>query len=370
MKKKITYLLLLILMGCELVVDIHVPYKEELTLNSVFTPDSLFSAQLTLNHSILAGGPFQTVDGSSIIILEDNKPIDTLHNTKPGYYVSDVQPKAGKKYTISASDGKHESISAESSVPVACEIINVEVLHDDNIPNSKTLIKVKFRDDADVADFYEISANSTYESINPFTNEKWSTQIPMLLQMDDVTLGNDYVSNETGVLVKDIRFNGKETELVFRTDRATIGFTVLLRKTGMDYYNYQVTKELQYSTSGNPFAQPVNVFNNISHGFGIFAGYYQSAFFISRPKPSISSIVPMRGKAGDDVLITGAFFGGSPSDYWEVMFRGDTFSVQAQIVRSSDSEIEVIIPEGAITGKIGIDLGGFALVSDTDFVIE
>jgi hypothetical protein len=43
-------------------------------------------------------------------------------------------------------------------------------------------------------------------------------------------------------------------------------------------------------TSGDPLAQPVNAYNNIQNGFGIFAGYSASVYRRTKPKPVILSI--------------------------------------------------------------------------------
>lgn len=49
----------------------------------------------------------------------------------------------------------------------------------------------------------------------------------------------------------------------------------ILRTTTEEYYQYNYTRDLQASTDNNPFAQPVQVYDNIKGGLGIFAGYNQ-----------------------------------------------------------------------------------------------
>ena len=51
--------------------------------------------------------------------------------------------------------------------------------------------------------------------------------------------------------------------------------SVVLRTTTEEYYNYHYTRDLQASVESNPFAQPVQVFDNIEGGLGVFAGYSQ-----------------------------------------------------------------------------------------------
>ncbi len=50
---------------------------------------------------------------------------------------------------------------------------------------------------------------------------------------------------------------------------------ILLRTTTKEYYDYFYTRDLQASVENNPFAQPVQVFDNVKGGLGIFAGFSQ-----------------------------------------------------------------------------------------------
>lgn len=45
--------------------------------------------------------------------------------------------------------------------------------------------------------------------------------------------------------------------------------TLYLRKVSHSYYQYKETKHLQDKLSGDPFAEPVPVYNNIENGVGI-----------------------------------------------------------------------------------------------------
>ncbi|MFT6867249.1 MAG: hypothetical protein ACJA08_002089 [Cyclobacteriaceae bacterium] len=53
----------------------------------------------------------------------------------------------------------------------------------------------------------------------------------------------------------------------------TIIYDFHIKKVSEEYYKYEQTSQLQFDIGGDPFSQPVPVFNNIENGFGIFAGY-------------------------------------------------------------------------------------------------
>ncbi len=55
-------------------------------------------------------------------------------------------------------------------------------------------------------------------------------------------------------------------------------FGVLVMAVSEDYYRYWQTASLQNDVEGNPFAEPVRIYSNMSGGNGVFAGY-QATFF-------------------------------------------------------------------------------------------
>ena len=52
----------------------------------------------------------------------------------------------------------------------------------------------------------------------------------------------------------------------------TLTLSIYLHNISKSYYYYRISLELYQNASGNPFAQPVQVFSNIENGFGVFAG--------------------------------------------------------------------------------------------------
>jgi hypothetical protein len=58
----------------------------------------------------------------------------------------------------------------------------------------------------------------------------------------------------------------------------TLTLRLYLHNISISYYYYRTSLELFQNASGNPFAQPVQVFSNVENGFGIFAGS-QISFF-------------------------------------------------------------------------------------------
>jgi len=143
-----------------------------------------------------------------------------------------------------------------------------------------------------------------------------------------------------------------------------------LRTVSEDFYKYKITGSVHDNSSDNPFAQPVNVYKNIDNGFGIFAGYSESNFTIGKisERPVITSITPLKGRPGDHVIITGENFG---DGFSFVIFKGIPYLAEGSVMRSTNDELEVIIPPKAISGKIYVSNGSKITASEVEFeVIE
>ena len=361
-------------MGCEIIVDIDVPFEhEQLTLNSIFNPDSLWTASLSLNRHILDGNPIKRVENALVIVYRDDAPIDTLlHQSNGNYESRDGKPLIGINYEIRAVAEQYQAVVGRSQIPMPAPITSVEVTTGttpDGQPNNTVF--VKFQDDPAVQNYYEIALELTGEYISANAVIRPYSQF-VRLEIDDLGIENENTNSTERIVFKDIFFNGKEAEVSFKamTDFKYAGsFTVYLRTLSKDDYQYKTTAQLQNNTSGNPFAQPVNVYNNIENGFGIFAGFSQSTFTISNPRPVISDISPMTGSPGAHIIITGENLMIPPYGSPTVYFTGVQSLEYSQTVRVTETEIEVIVPQNAVTGKIYVVNSRSVATSGGDFEV-
>src|SRR5688572_13380240 len=89
MKKCLLCCFFLVLVGCELVVDMDVPFEQaQLTLNSLFHEDSLWSVHVSLNQNILNGATTERVRNATVVVYKNDTPIDTLSHVSNGLYRS------------------------------------------------------------------------------------------------------------------------------------------------------------------------------------------------------------------------------------------------------------------------------------------
>jgi hypothetical protein len=373
MKKCIVFLSLLVFFGCELVVDVDVPFEQSsLTLNTYFTPDSVWSAYVTSNRHILEDGPFQPVNNARIIVYEEGTPIDTLVKTDDGLYQSDTgKPTAGKNYNLTADAPGYGSISAESALPLPVQMVNATFSEIKSEHNQDFRIKIRIKDPVE-KNYYQVICEREHEYYDFVTETIKTIRDRMFLRSEDPIVQSDNEEYSNVVIFDDVLFNGKEIDFTFDatlyTGAGLASTTLILRTLSEDYYKYVLTSSLQRNTSGDPFAQPVNVHNNIQNGFGIFAGYSTNTYTESKPRPIISGIDPPAAKPGDHIIITGENFMTNPENFIIVYFKGNPHVEYATVVESSNDQLEVIVPANAVTGKIAVESGRI-VISDTDFQV-
>jgi hypothetical protein len=380
MKKLIIIVFIVLLSACQLIVDVKVPYDHpQLTLNAIINPDSAFSAQVTLNRSVLDRNAFLPVTDAEVNVYKDDSPIATLHYIGNGVYRSDtlLKPVAGGKYSIVADKGNTPGVSAKCSIPATTTVTNAQ-LSDTVINNINQEIKITltFKDDPSVANYYEFFVASKGEHVDYFTLDRIIEyeSLSNLEPYDPSSMGQIDISSDS-YLVKDIRFNGKEVTLHFKINPALIAgnMSIVVRSLSEEYYKYHTTKLLQQSTSGDPFAQPVNVFNNIENGFGIFAGYSQSTYQLkNKPRPVINDFSKMFAHAGDTITVYGNHLAGGYSPFPPmILFKAiEGYPINAKVVYWSDQSLSFIVPEGSTSGRVGIQFQSYAYLTDDPFIID
>lgn len=366
--------LFVLLFSCELVVDIDIPREGgRLTLNAFITPDSLWKARLHLDRHILDDMPFQWVDNGTIVIYENNIPIDTLIGEGGGVYRSDGErPQPGKEYEISAQAGNFQSVSATAFVPTPAAIADIVITDEFGDSQPETIFKVRFKDDPSQKNFYQVSLEIASEQLDHANGTVVMQQFRSFLAPDNPQYKHEDSNEPETTVIPDLLFNGKEVELSFRTFYGITDYplgTFSLRTLSEDYYKYQLTSALQQNTSGDPFAQPVNVHNNIENGFGIFAGYSSSHYSWEGERPVITDIAPMEGKPGDRVIISGERFNKEPYRV-AVRFSGSSYPVFAPIISQTENRLEVTVPDNATSGKVIIETNGYVVFSKDPFTIS
>jgi len=302
--------------------------------------------------------------------------VDTLTHVVNGVYRSyDEKPILGRTYEIRASASEYKPIWARSYIPLPSSVTNAEITESITVEGfPESVIRVAFTDDPAVTNYYQIFLEAEQEWLDPFTGVIKLNRFRLTLESDDPIVQNNNNIGYDGIFLRDILFNDGEGVVSFKTSSANTQFypavEVTLRTVSEDFYNYKITGSLHDNSSNNPFAQPVNVYKNVDSGFGIFAGYSESHFAVGQisQRPVITAITPLKGRPGDHVIITGENFG---DGFSYVIFHGIPYLTEGPLTRSTNGELEVIVPPKAISGKIYVSNGSKITASDVEFeVIE
>lgn len=286
MKKYLLIIPLFMAVACDLVVDVDIPIEEQkLTLNSFFIQDSVWTAKLSLSRHILDEANFKTVDDGLVVIFEQGNPVDTLFSEGNGIYSADSKPVPGRSYEIKVISPAHGSVRSRSYLPEAVAINNMEmeIPQDLSVDDPKISIRFQLKDRAQETNYYQVLLTMERRYKNHFSGEEMIAHQTVPLESNDPVIANTNDNNSEGFFFKDALFDGKEISLSLKAPYWGAGnegmkLIFYLRTLSEDFYKYKITSRLRNSTSGDPFAQPVNVYTNVENGFGIFGGFSQSVF--------------------------------------------------------------------------------------------
>jgi hypothetical protein len=271
--------------ACETVVDVHVPLETpKITINSLFSSDSVFTVMLHKSKFVLDEGDFQSIENANVVVKENGQPFDILTYAGNNVYrsMSERKPSTGKVYEIEASASGMESVKGESLIPEQALIQQVTYERRSGQSNDRVfdyVIDVTLKDNPDSENFYQLIVYSEFYYVDFNTQDTIYQQYPTFVFTDDPAF-TEAASDK--ILFDDKLFNGKEVKISLKgTDfRATTKAYVHVLTLSRDLFKYKLTTDLQRQSSGDPFAQPVLVYNNINKGFGIFAGYNETVFEI------------------------------------------------------------------------------------------
>jgi hypothetical protein len=267
---------LIIIQACTKVIDIDLPeHDEKIIVNSFFTDGRPVKVHLTKSISVLEDS-IPLCENAFIQLLENNTLIDTL-NRSGDYYYSDVIPEVAKDYSLNISVPGMDSVICHDVIPEKVPIQSYKLadsilINDYDLPVMQ--IEFIFTDPPE-KNYYEISLEIDRGGLWLMNNTDPVFVSEGLLDYDPRTL-----------IFKDDLFDGKTTSVKvnYAIQVATGGGTeyeyklsVSFRSISESYYLYRQKQIVyQYGLYSDIFtgaSEPVQLYSNITGGYGIFAGY-------------------------------------------------------------------------------------------------
>lgn len=291
-------LLLFISSACERIIEPkELPQQEpRLVVNSILYNDSSATANVSLSKSILSGKAYKTIDNAVCDVYENGSFVGTMRLTSSGNYVlASHSIKIGKTYQLKVSAAGYEGVSGSTQIPDTIVTTNVERYDTSNYKisienyatNSPVYIRgqLKFRfkiiDNPNVKNYYSIHPiiflyDTSGVRINLDNNNYISSNTDdniggISLELTDETLVN---GNQVPVDIL-VSFSTGWNNASASSFRNAVIF-LEIDNASPEYYKYISTLNKQASTSASFFAEPTQVYSNMSNGMGIVAGASQS----------------------------------------------------------------------------------------------
>jgi Domain of unknown function (DUF4249) len=278
-----------IFFGCRTEVDIDLPLnKRSLVVNSLNNPDSVWKVMLSYSRHVL-DRKFPGIPPKATVTIHDpitKAIIDELKlasDTLAGF-IGKTKPVAEKEYLVRVAAPNYTTAEANCYIPAHVPIDKV-VVDSIGFPTQdwKLRVRIFFKDPPARKNFYRLTfRGESYFLTGPDRNNldtAWYVR-PISFEVDDPEIASDGNYRIEQILA-DTFFNGEHYVISVRIQGQFVfqpgaSIEAVLTSMSEPYYKYLTTYNLQQSTQGDPFAQPVQVYNNIQNGFGIFAGYNQS----------------------------------------------------------------------------------------------
>lgn len=293
----IVVLMVGLMVSCELILDIELPQQpEKLVVNSIIMTDCVMSVEVRHSIGILdtVRSIFEPVLNANVTIsdefgnmtrLEMNS--DDINNYYRFAYRAKSCPVPGNTYTLSVNAPGFESIESKTRVPDLVKNIQVSI-DSINSANFNIIFNIKFSDDPTQRNYYETYyleklkrsytyTNSNGETLTHSDTTWYRTRIyyEYTDPQDYKSLFSDtYCNNECSLKGTAIDYYG------YGGGYEILEVKIEILNINPDYYEYLTTGHLQGSSYNDPTAQPVQVYNNINNGYGIFSGFSKSYFIL------------------------------------------------------------------------------------------
>ncbi len=288
MRKTILFFLMIffILSACEKTEDIvDFPIKNpELVVNAMFSPDNIFKFQVSHSLSVLDNAELENLSDATIYLYEDGIIIDTItQQYMDESYYSTKTPILGRKYAIKVYHQGYHYVESEDFIPTPVSINSLSYI----IKDSSTFydeytnehigycifsLSVDF-DDPTENNYYLFSGY--YNSVDNYYGDTIINNIYFKEKEGENAFVETYSSE--GIIFSDKYFNGKSFSFSVEIEDNDFDsgktYIFVLNTLSRNAYLYKKSLAMYENAHNIFFSEPVQVYNNISNGYGIFAGY-------------------------------------------------------------------------------------------------
>lgn len=271
--------------SCETVVDMKLPEQPpKMVVNSFFTPDSLIMLHLSKSQFVLKNQELKPITDGEISLFENGKYIGKFtHINKGFYYLPGFFPKENVMYTLNASGAGLKSVEAIDFIPTKPLINRIELSNSYYEGENYKDFIVYIQDKAEEENYYMVDLlgkryDYVYDTLTYDIIDSVEVYERVGFMSQDLVFEDQGASSQA--IISDKLFNGSiyplrlSVSAYYFDEYSNMGYfemSVQLRQVSKAYAQYVLTySKNRYS---DPFSQPVQVYTNVTNGFGIFAGY-------------------------------------------------------------------------------------------------
>jgi hypothetical protein len=295
-------LLAVLATGCRKYLDFEgEDLQPRLVLNGLATADSVVTVHLSNSRGVIDPGQLAPVtDGQVRVFDEQGNLLEQLVHVGGGTYRGSEVIAPGSALSVQAEASGLGAVQATDRIPFVVPIQQWDTVTVENVDNGSGFgfpaleLTFTINDPGDRNNFYLLEGRIGQEYViefvfdpvtktfvpdtifldEPFWNRaSFSTTDQVLLAESDAGLGEARVFFSR-VVFRDEVFNGSTRSFRIRLESVIRPGTLDLRLVSIseDAFRYYRTFDRFAFASGDPFAEPVQVFTNVQGGLGIWGG--------------------------------------------------------------------------------------------------
>lgn len=265
--------------------DIDFPEHESRL--AVFSSISGNKGEISVSYSkaIDDNKPYQRIE-ADIRLLEDGKEFYKfryLGNEYTGkeYFLLPSELKTGHEYTLIAESDKYGKATSVQVLPALPVVSNIKFTKDGIIdPEGDKADQLSFDidDKAGEENFYM----AELEFLEIFQGDTVSYTMP--IESYDPGVRDFWFIDRQGVIISDKNFDGTVSRIILSLNVWNENPEIRVRVYSItkDHYHFLLSYSQYQNSNDNPFAEPVNVHNNIQNGYGLFQVSNYVEFFITQ----------------------------------------------------------------------------------------
>ncbi|MEA4935612.1 MAG: DUF4249 domain-containing protein [Paludibacter sp.] len=310
---------LLLFVSCEKEIEFNGEISEPMVvLNSYISPDSIIYAHLTKSRFFLNNNRgFEFINNADILVYVNHVFREKLNFTENGIYRGTFKPTAGDTVRLLVKVTGYDDVESTTTVLSPSNILSTEAKMVEKSRDEYTIngevsahylsgnceFNVKIRDNVSEQNYYRLVVKK--RNLNIYSNDTIISEYFINFSLegfdsqsgDLIGLFDDGENRNDQHLITDELFNGKEFVLKFTTDYAYLevvpgyeeyynyknpggseSVIINLQAITKDMYLYLKSKESANGIFEGFFTEPVQIYNNISNGIGIFGAYTNNEF--------------------------------------------------------------------------------------------